>query len=331
MAVFSKLSGKNDSLYKAVEGILTEIIQDVDTGKTEDDKVLNAIFNVKTSKKFGERMGGMTEFANFAPSEEGGVAQLDELQEGFAKLVVHTQFMKNFVTTRQMVKDGEIETAKVAAANFVKAYKRSKLEFATQFLVTEGSTFNYGGQTFDKTTGDGVGLFATDHKTKVNSDTQSNVFTNAFGTDSQMLMRLANLGRNFKNDSGNVSGYTFDTIMIPGNVWDLEDTIRKVIMSSNIVGSANNDINTQKNKWNLVVNHRWQAAAGTKPYILQSSEANKELSGLVFYNREELDVMNEIDINTRNLVWNGYTRFSAAAFNWRCAILGGASSGTTLA
>jgi hypothetical protein len=40
--IFSKLSGKNDSLYKAVEGVLTEVIQDVDTGKTNDDEVLGA-------------------------------------------------------------------------------------------------------------------------------------------------------------------------------------------------------------------------------------------------------------------------------------------------
>jgi len=328
--VFSKLSGKNDSLYKAVEGVLTEIITDVDTGKTDDDKVLEAVFNVKKSNKFGERVGGMTEFSNFAPVNEGGVAQLDELQEGYAKLVVHTQFMKSFNTTRQMVKDGEIDTMKIAAANFVKAYKRSKLEFATQFLTTEGTTFTFGGQTFDKTTGDGKGLFATDHTSKTGGADQSNVYTNELGNDSQMLMRLANLGRNFKNDSGHSMGYVFDTIMLPGNVWDMEDTARKIILSSNIVGSANNDINTQKNKWNLIVNHRWEAASGTKPYILLSSEANKELMGLVFYNREPLDVMNDVDINTRNLVWNGYTRFSAGCFNWRCAILGGATSGTTL-
>ena len=330
MAVFSKLSGKNDSLYKAVEGVLTEIINDVDTGKSDDDKVLSSIFNLKTSKKFGERVGGMTEFANFAPVSEGGVAANDEITEGYAKLVVHTQFMKNFTTTRQMIKDGEIDTAKIAAANFVKAYKRSKLEFATAFLATEGTTFTYAGQTFDKTTGDALGLFSTAHLSKSGGATQSNVFTNELGSDSQMLMRLANLGRNFKNDSKHTTGYVFDTIVVPGNVWDMEDTVRKIIISSNIVGSANNDANTQKNKWNLVVNHRWEAASGTKPYILLSSEANKELQGLVFYNREELDVMNEIDINTRNLVWNGYTRFSAGCFNWRCAILGGATSGTTL-
>ena len=70
--IFSKLSGKNDSTFKAVEGLLTEIIKDVDTGKTKDDEVLNAIFNVKKSSKFGERAGGLTEFADFSFVNEGG-------------------------------------------------------------------------------------------------------------------------------------------------------------------------------------------------------------------------------------------------------------------
>lgn len=117
--VFSKLSGKNDSLYKAVEGVLTEIISDIDTGKNKDDEVLNAIFNVKSSKKFGERTGGMTEFGNFAVVGEGDKAENDELQEGFAKLIQHFAFSKGFVITREMMDDGRLDDAKLIAANYM--------------------------------------------------------------------------------------------------------------------------------------------------------------------------------------------------------------------
>jgi hypothetical protein len=329
--VFSKLSGKNDSLYKAVEGVLTEIINDVDNGKTDDDKVLDSIFNVKKSKKFGERKGGMTEFGNFEVVDEGAPAPADELQEGFAKLIQHFQFTKDFTITRQMIEDGNIDDAKIIAANFIKAYKRSKLEFATKCLTTEGTTFVYGAKTFDKTTGDGKALFATDHPGKKGGvAAQSNVFTNALGTDIAMLNRLAVIGRNFKNESGVMNGYTFDTLVIPGNVPALEETVKRIIGSQLVVGSPNNDINTQKGKWNLIINHRWEAAAGKAPYILMSSEANEALQGSVFYNRVDLDIQNEVDLKTRNLEWNAYTRFSAGHYNWRHAILGGADAGTTL-
>ena len=96
----------------------------------------------------------------------------------------------------------------------------------------------FGGKSLDKTTGDEKALFATDHPGKKSGVTaQSNVYTNGFGTDSKMLNRLANIGRNFKNASGNVMGYTFDTIIIPGNCPELEDTVRKIIKSDLTVGS----------------------------------------------------------------------------------------------
>ena len=329
--VFSKLSGQNDSLYKAVEGVLTEIITDVDTGKTNDDMVLESIFNVKKSKKFGERQGGMTEFGDFSIVDEGGAAVADELQEGFAKLITHLTFNKGFTITREMIDDGRLDDAKIIAKNYMKAYKRSKLNFATACLATEGATFTYGGKSLDKTTGDALGLFNTAHLGKKGGvATQSNVFTNPLGTDINMLNRLANIGRNYKNESGEIQGYTFDTIIIPGNVPSLEETCNRIITTSQVVGSANNDINTQKGKWRLVVNHRWEAASGTAPYMIMSSEANEALQGSVFYNRVDLDIQNEINLKTRNLEWSGYTRFSAGFYNWRHILLSGATSGTTL-
>lgn len=301
------------------------------SGKTRDDEVLEALFNVKKSKKFGERTGGMTEFGNFGIVDEGAVAESDEIQEGFAKLIQHLAFNKSFTITREMIDDGRLDDAKIIAKNFMTAYKRSKLDFATRCLVTEGNTFLYGARSLDKTTGDGKGLFATDHPGKKGGvANQANVFTNTLGTDITMLNRLAVLGRNFKNESGVLNGYTFDTLIIPGNAPAMEETANRIIGTSLVVGSNNNDINTQKGKWRLVVNHRWEAAPGTSPYLLMSSEANEALQGSVFYNRVDLDIMNEIDTKTRNLDWSGYCRFSAGFFNWRHLIMGGATTGVTL-
>ena len=78
--VFSKLSGKNDSLYKAVEGVLTEIIVDSEKELNKHDEVLKNIFAIKTSSKFGERVGGRTSFGNFAPMGEGGTFSKQEIE-----------------------------------------------------------------------------------------------------------------------------------------------------------------------------------------------------------------------------------------------------------
>lgn len=329
--VFSKLSGKNDSAFKAIEGVQTEILQDAFVEKVNHDQVLDAIFNVKKSKKFAERGGGYTEFGNFMEVGEGDKGVVDGIEEGYGKLIQHLAFSKDFTTTREMIDDGDIDAAKTASASFIEAYKRSKLEFATNFLTSQGTTFTYMGKTYDRTTGDGKGLFDNSHPGKKKGvAAQSNIFKNAFGTDINMLNRLANIGRNYKNDSGNISAATFDTLIIPGNTPELEETANRVINTQLVVGSNNNDINTQKGKWRLIVDHLWEAPNGKAPYILMSSKLNKALRGLMFYNRIDLDIRNEIENSSRNVTWNGYTRFSVGAFNWRQVIMGGADVGTTL-
>ena len=332
MAVtFSKHGGLNDEAWKVIDTELSMVIQDTDTEKNKDDELVKSLFNVKSSKKFGEKQGSMTEFGNFVEVSEGDNAIQDDIQMGFSKLIEHVQFLKGFTCTREAKDDGNIDMMKQAAANFVRAYKRSRAQFASDCLTSEGATFLYGGKSYDKTTGDGKGLFATDHPGKrTGVGTQSNVFTDAFGTDATVLYKLANVGRNFKNQSGNVMGYTFDTIVIPGNAPALEDTVKKIIHSHQVVGSNYNDINTQEGIWKLIVDHRWTAAAGTAPYIIMSSEANKELNAGVFYDRVALDIANEVDINSRNLKWSGYARWSAGFYDWRAFILGGAQSGSSL-
>lgn len=328
---FSKHGGLNDEAWKVIDTELSMVIQDTDTEKNKDDELVKALFNVKTSKKFGEKQGSMTEFGNFQEVTEGDNGIQDDYQMGFSKLIEHHQFIKTFMCTREAKDDGDIDMMKQTAANFVRAYKRSRAQFASDALITEGTTFTYGGKSYDKTTGDGKALFAQDHPgKKTGVAVQSNVYTDAFGNDATVLYKLANVGRNFKNQSGNVMGYTFDTIIIPGNCPRLEDLVKKLIYSGQMVGSNYNDINTQKGLWKLVVDHRWEAAAATEPYIIMSSEANRELNAGVFFDRVALDVSNEVLNKSRNLEWSGYARWSAGFYDWRAFIMGGAQNGSSL-
>ena len=328
--IFAKNSGLNDDLWKVNDQIVRAVLKDTDNEKNDDDALVNAIYNVEKSDKFGEKISSLTEMGNFSIVDEGDAGIQDEIQQGYSKLITHYQFMKGFTCTAEMNEDGDINSMKTAAANYIRAYKRTRAQYASDMLTTEGTTIQFGGKTLDKTTGDGKGLFATDHPTIIGGATQSNVFTNAFGSTSAMLNRLANIGRNFKNASNNVMGYTFDTIIIPSNVPDLEDTIRKIIKSDLTVGSNFNDVNTQKGLWKLVVDHRWQVSGSYKPYILMSSEANKELQSAMFYDRIPLTVKDWVDNKTANLEWMGRARMSAGFNNWQAFIMGGAANGTEL-
>lgn len=328
--VISKNSALNDDLWKPTAQVLNAVLLDADSEKTEYDKIVSDVALEKKSKKYAEKQSSVTSLANFGIVGEGDVAPLDDWQEGTPKLIVHNTFMKEVIITREMRDDADIDAMKTTMRNFNMAYKRTRCQFLTDYLATEASTFSFGGKTgLDRTTGDGKALFATNHDSvKATVAAQSNVFTNEFS--SNILIRLASIGRNFKNESGDVTGYAFDTIIIPGNCWEMEETIKRLIATDRVISSNNNDINTQKGIWKLVVDPLWQAASGEAPFILMSSEANKAYNALPFYDRIGLDVKNEVDIHSRNLVYNGYARMSVGCNNWRAFIMGGASAGTTL-
>lgn len=329
--IFSKNSGLNDDFWKVEAQVLQAVMSDTDKEQNGYDDFVNKVYNVKTSKKYAEKIGSITSLGNFDIVSEGEKAPLDDIQEGFSKLIVHSAFSKSFSCTREMKDDGDIDIMKTMASEFVNAYKRTRAQLASDAISTEAASFLFGKKKLDRTTGDGKALFATDHPgVRAGVKAQSNVFTNAFGSDATMLNRLANVGRNFLNQSGNVTGFVFDTIIIPSNVPDLEDTIRRIIRSDLIVGSSNNDVNTQKGLWNLVVDPLWQVEGNAKPYILMSSKGNKAARGSMFYDRIPLDVQNQVEIHSRNLEWNGYGRMSAGFNDWRHLIMGGASEGTTL-
>lgn len=331
MAVLiSKSGGLNDNLWNEWAPLIRSYIMDADKDKNRYDDLLKSMFNVGKSKKFGEKNTGLTEFGDFSITGEGGKAVLDDLQETFAKLIEHEELMKKLVITKTMVEDSQVDMIKQKTTNFVKAYKRSRAQYATNLLCCEGSVASFGGKNdLDRTTGDGKALFAVDHPGKKSGvPTQSNVFTNAFSVD--MLIRLSGILRNFRNDSGNKMGYTANKIIIPGDCYAMEEQIKRIIRSELITGSANNDVNTQKGLWELVVNPLWIHDEGTNPYIIMSDEANEELFGNQFFDRTDLQMKEHVDIDTHNLEYSGRFRMSGGFFNWRHVIMGGASEGTTL-
>lgn len=330
--IFSKNSGINDDMWKDTDVAVRSWMVDTDNEKNQYKDTLNAIYNVEKSDRFGEKFGSMTEFDNFEIVPEGGKSVLDDVQEGNTKLITHTQKLKGFIITAEMLEDNNVSDMKRKAANFVRAYQRSLLQEATDVLTGATATSVVSlGKSHDTTAADGKALFATNHTTIKGGYTQSNVFTNAFGTNDAMLFRLANIGKNFKNDSGHPMGFEYDTIIIPSDVPELERLIKKIIASDQQVGNDYNDVNVSKGKWKLIVNPLWsKGGAATDPYIIMSSQANKELAGNMFFDRVPLTVKEHVDEETFNLCFNGRYR-SGVGFNaWQHIIMGGAAQGTTL-
>ena len=121
--------------------------------------------------------------------------------------------------------------------------------------------------------------------------------------------------RNFKDENGEVLGYTADTIIIPGNAPLFEAIVKKVCGSERTAGSANNDVNIQYGNWDIVVLNEWTPS--TPAFMVMSSEANKQLAGNMFFNRIPLTVSNWVDNHTGNYIWNGRCRFGVGFGNYK--------------
>ena len=333
--VISKSSGLNDDFWKPVGATINAVLQEADQEQSNYDDFVKSVTLEKKSKKYAEKQTSITSLSDFQVTAEGADAPLDDMQEGTPKLIVHSTFQKRVDITKELIDDAEFDTVKAKEKALVKAYKRTRAGLLSAALTSTGTTFTYGGATIDRTTGDGKPLFATNHNSVITGvPVQSNIFTNPFGSDATMLIKLANIGRNFKNESGQVTGYTFNKIIIPSNAPELEETIKRIIGSQLAPGTANNDYNTQKGRWQLVVDPLWQydpaVYTNGAPYMIMSDEANADYVGNVFYDRIPLDVKHEVKIENRNLVTTGYARMSAGFNNWRQILFGGALEGTTI-
>lgn len=330
--IISKGSGLNDNMWKDTGTVVTSWMVDADKEQTRDDEQVKSIFKVEESNKWAEKSSGITSMGDFEATAEGENAPLDSIQEGFPKLIEHTAFMKKLVITAEMKEDNKMQDMMNQVKGFMHAYKRSRAKFATAaFVGGITGSFTFGGKTFDATTGDALSLFNTAHIGKKSGvATQSNKFSNELGSNATMLYTLANIGRNFRNDSGEKCGYNFDTIYIPANRPAMEDLLKRIIHSDQIVGSANNDVNTQKNQWKLRVLTYWDAATDTNPYIIGSSDMQADFAPSIFYDRIPLTVKDSINNDNFNLEFVGRARFSCGFRDWRHVIIGGVAGGTTL-
>lgn len=331
--LYDKSSGFHDAAIGKLETPLKMVIENESDLCRKQGGILDFLFNVERSNKFGETIQYQDEFGTFVSAAEGASAENDGVVETYRKFIEHIPFMKEFTITKQMLDDSQYglgSDAKRRAQAFVRAYYLTMHKLASQAIANgKSTTMTFNKASVDLATADGKALFATDHKFgKAEGHgvgTQSNLFgQNRYGSAHTALTighveDIITMGaskiRNMKDENGEVLGYVADTVVIPGNMPLLEKYVKQVLGSSHEASSSNNGINIQFGNMNLVIIPDWQyeiasdAKQQVYPVIVMSSEANKNLAGNMFFNRIPLSLKNWEDGHTRNWIWNGYCRF----------------------
>ena len=346
MIIYSKNSGNNYGAIGKLETPIKMIIEHESDLLTKKGGICDWLFNVEKSNKFGETIIGQNEFDIFSAVEEGSGAVLDSPIETYRKFIEHIQFMKEFVITAEMMEDanyGVAADAKRRAENFTRAYYKTVNKICEAALINGTSTaVNIAGTRIDLTAPDGLPLFSSNHtwgSEESASGTQANyfcgdIFSSGSGSErisscaafEQALATLSYKLRSMKDENGETLGYAADTIVLPGNRPAAEAIAKKVCGSEGATGGNYNDINLNYGNWNIVVLPNWQPTANS--VMIMSSEANKNLSGNMFFNRVPLTVTNWVDHHTGNYVWNGRCRFGVGFGSYKHILLAVDSTST---
>ena len=336
--IYSENSGFSNAAIGKLETPIKMVIEHESDLQTKRGGICDWLFNVERSSKFGETIVGQNEFGVFAAAEEGAGAENDSVEETYRKFIEHIQFMKEFTITAQMMEDanyGVAADARRRAENFTRAYYKTMHKIC-EYALSHGTEKEgvFAKAKLDLTAPDGEPLFSSAHTYggRRANGTQSNyffgdVFKSGTG-DSRIastaafeaaLGELAAKIRNMKDENGEILGYTADTIILPGNRPMAEAIVKKVCGSEGALGNGYNDINLQYGNWNIVVMPGWQSEDDR--VLIMSSEANKNLSGNMFFNRVPLTVSNWVDNHTGNYIWNGRCRFGVGFGTYKHILL----------
>lgn len=321
----------NHPLFGKFEHPIRAILQDESDALEKKGGTLNYLYNIETSNKYAETIFGETGFKPFEYKVEGEKANHDTITLTYSKTIEHKSYAKTFEITREMAMDATPGVVsfqmKSRPRGFMGAYYRTRHMLGEQSLINGTGTSFFFGSTdindskIDTTTGDGLPLFSGVHtfKNTAISGTQSNYFHGLDISSSDAFEEsLAELNiklRNFKDENGNAMGYTADTIILPANQGALERMVKAVCGSEKTTGSNNNDINVNYGNWSIVVLPTWEAT--TPEIMVMSSDANKNLMGNMFFDREQLSIMSEINTESRNMLYNGYARFGCGFGTWK--------------
>lgn len=327
MIIYSKSSDLNNSAIGNIAVPIKMIIEHESDLLSKKGGICNWLFNVEKSSRFGESLVAQNEFDVFRATNEGSGAEADTIVDSYNKFVEHIQFMKEFVITAEMMEDavnGIAVDAKRRAQSFTRAYYKTINKICEVALYSAtAQTCNFSSASIDTTSPDGQPLFSANHKwgnSSSDSGNQSNLFygdifsTGADGSRvastqafEEALAELAVKLRNMKDENGEILGYTADTIILPGNRPKIEAIAKKVCGSEGALGNGYNDINLHYGNWNIIILPNWQTTEDK--LMVMSSEANKNLSGNMFFNRVPLTISDWIDHHTGNYYWNGRCRF----------------------
>ncbi len=322
--IFSKASGVNDSIFgKSQEPIKMMLEQQEEA--FQKMSIIDKVFYMDETKDFANKYTIETSLGNFSPVGENGKYPESTFQEGYSKTIEPETWKNQFSVTQEMVEDAKFGKVKSRASAFMLSYNRTKELFAAG-IINKGNatTMTFMGKNFDISGADGKAMFATDHPSITGgTGTQSNLYDAAFSYDN--LNYLEEKAHYLTDDDGNILSVTPDTIIIPDKA-SIKKLVFEAIGSELNPTTANNGINVNASRWNVIISPYLTAFAGTTSgldtWFIMDSAFNEAYQALIWLDRIPLTTKSYINDNDDSNVFAGRSRYSAGINNFRTILCG---------
>lgn len=252
---------------------------------------------VESSSRQTEIAMNIVGFGDTPEKPEGQPYATDLLKPGFEKRVTHTEFGLGFEVTETALEDDRYDQLTkygmwlTHSANYVLAKRAANL-------------YNNGFTT--ETTGDGVAIFSTSHVLA-----GGGTFSNRSSADTALSWTslrdaIITLETETKHDSGQLAASVDNLrLVVPPHLEMLAD---RIVNSTNLPGSADNDRNSIKSRRSIDIDVD-KLLTDTNAWFLQA--ADNDMHGLRAYERVGLSQGEPMtDARTRNRLYTIRGRYS---------------------
>lgn len=278
-------------------------------GFTNDGRrasLISQMYRMETSQRAFEEHIGVGQFSsqgwNF---ERTGRVQYDDRNKGYGKRFTHAEFAKGFVVQRKLIDDNMTSVVFDNANELGDSAFRFREKAAAQVFnngFTDSGTDDWG---FPIAGPDAVGLLSTAHPySPVDATQQANEGTLALTKDNVRTTRQLHMA--FKDDRGDKLNVMPDLLLVPP---ELEDDALTIVRSSLDPTSANNAINPQAGRFQVVT---WHYLTDTNAWFMIDTGRMKR--DLIWYERIPVEFGREVDFDTFEAKFRAYMRFSRG---WR--------------
>lgn len=301
MAITAQTRGVFPGLYDNVDKTVTALL-----GKNvkEIKPIYPRLFNKQTSTKKFERIVTSAPFGDVPEKPEGNPYSFDLIMQAYTKDITPIEFGMGFAVTETAEEDDQYDELKKKAQYLVFSMRQVEDKRAAD-------VFNNGFST--QLTADGVALFSTAHLLKRGGTAKNRPSTDADLSITSLAQGFIDLATDTKIESGQLGMPPTEYLLVvpPAS----EFIAHRVVKSSGLPGSADNDINPVKEsrRVTVVVN---PFLTDTDSWYLVPVDGGRH--GLVYLERVPIKMMPpDTDPETGSRLYKLRARKTWESVDWR--------------